>query len=262
MEGGDDNDNNNDEAVAIPQSDSITAATSPKATKHTVRRIKRRRPAAQDPYSDSLGKPPKRSKIVRPPYNQNDKGNNVDGSQKTPTIDESTHTEDPEEILYEIKNSGRARLKFKQLAALQPWHSLSSEESVPLDDKTIKVGNVVAVRCARRPDGVAKVTEIRRLDRERHLLLLAWYYTRDEIHRESGSSVALDMIWPLDAPFTYMLSSNRTIVMWDTLRGTASSEVMQRLCPDMFYITTNSTRRIHKTDSHRYKWMQGLLNLH
>jgi hypothetical protein len=129
---------------------------------------------------------------------------------------------------------------------------------------TIKVGNVVTVRCTGGRDGVAKVIEIRRLDHERHLLLLAWYYTRDEIQEESGSADAshLDRHWPLDASFTYMLSSNRTIAMWDTLRGTASSEVMEKLCPDMFYITTDSVRRVHKTSSHHYKWMRDLLNLH
>jgi hypothetical protein len=77
-------------------------------------------------------------------------------------------------------------------------------------------------------------------------LMLAWYYTGDEIQDEIGSNDTShpDRHWPLDARFTCMLSSNRTITMWDTLRGTASPEVLEKLCPDMFYITTDSVRRV------------------
>src|SRR5436190_14319633 len=113
---------------------------------------------------------------------------------------------------------------------------------------------------SRNPDGLAKVTDIRRLDHERHLLVLAWYYTREEIQSEFGGR-HLGAQWPRNAPFTYMLSSNRTITMWDTLHGKALPDVMAKLCPDIFYITTDFVRRISKAGHPHYKWMQKLLDL-
>jgi hypothetical protein len=58
-----------------------------------------------------------------------------------------------------------------------------------------------------------------------------------------------------------MLSSNRTISIWNALRGKALPEVMAKLCPDKFYIITNSIRKIYKAGNPNYKWMKKLLHL-
>jgi len=185
------------------------------------------------------------------------------GCNSTPKGQEDHFTndkdlEDHEELFYKIKNPGRKDLRVIPVAGGKLWSSLPSEVSALLDDWGFYVGDVVTVRCTGNPDSLAKVTDIRRLDHERHPLVLAWYYTGEEIQEEFEG---LDEQWPLNAPFAYMLSSNRTIVMLDTLRGKALPEVMSQLCPDMFYVTTNSVRKICKARHPHYKWMKKLLDL-
>ena len=121
----------------------------------------------------------------------------------------------------------------------------------------------MTIHCTGNPDGLAKVTDIRCLDHECRLLVLAWYYTRKEIQSEWGGNGKkhLDAQWLCNAPFTYMLSSNRTITMWDTLRGKALPDVMAKLWPDKFYVTTEFLRRICKAGHPYYEWMQKLLDL-
>ena len=77
-------------------------------------------------------------------------------------------------------------------------------------------------------------------------------YTRDEIKDELQSrhtilkqqQTHLDAQWPVYAPPTHMFSTNRTINMWDTIWGKVSPEVIAHLCPDKFYVITESIRKI------------------
>ena len=58
-----------------------------------------------------------------------------------------------------------------------------------------------------------------------------------------------------------MLSSNRTINIFNTLRGKVSPEAKAKLCLDKFYVTTDSIRKICKAGNPNYKWMEELLHL-
>ena len=177
--------------------------------------------------------------------------------------------EDFEEEFYKIEDPGAKDLRPTPIAGGKPWSSLPSKESALLDDWNVKIGDVVFVRCIGNRDGLAKVSDIKNLDNERYLLVLIWYYTREEIEEELRGSrkipkrrqAHLDAQWPSNAPFSHMLSSNRTINMWDTLRGKAPPEVMAKLCPNMFYVTTQSIRKICKAEHPNYKWMKQLLYL-
>jgi hypothetical protein len=181
----------------------------------------------------------------------------------------SPNTEDHEQEFYKIKNPGTKDLRPTPIAGSKPWNSLPSREFATLDDWKVNIGDVVYVRCTGNQDSLAKVSEIRYLGDERYLLVLVWYYTREEIKEELRGSrtiskrrqAHLDAQWPPDTPFSHMLSSNRTINMWDTLRGKASPKVMANLCPNKFYITTKSIRKIYKAGHPNYKWMKELLYL-
>ena len=138
-----------------------------------------------------------------------------------------------------------------------------------MDKWEFNIGDVVHVWCIGNQDSLAKVSDIRYLRHKCYLVVLTWYYTRDEIKKELWScrtipkqrQAHLDAQWLPDAPFTHMLSSNRTINMWNTLRRKASPEVMVNLCPDKFYVTTDSIRKIFKAGHPSYKWMKELLYL-
>ncbi len=122
------------------------------------------------------------------------------------------------------------------------------------------------VRCAGKPDGLAKVSEIRELGPECDLVVLAWYYPRDGIEEElrgprkvpKNRQAHLDVHWPANAQFDYMLSSNRTINMFNTLRRKAP---MAKVCLDKYYVTTEIIRKICNARNPNYKWMEKLLRL-
>jgi hypothetical protein len=146
-------------------------------------------------------------------------------------------------------------------------------ESTTLEDWKFNIGDPVYVRRTGNSDGLAKVSDIRRLGPKCYLVVLAWYYTRDDIREElrglrripKQRQADLDAQWPPYALFSYMLSSNRTLNIWDTLRGKASPEIMAKLCPDKFYVTTNNPnshiRKICKAEYPSYKLMEELLYL-
>jgi hypothetical protein len=79
------------------------------------------------------------------------------------------------------------------------------------------------IRLLKRRDssGLAKISSIKSLPDGRWLLVLVWYYSRPEIAQEFnvGRKIPkdrrehLNRFWPADAPYTHMLSNNRTITM-------------------------------------------------
>jgi hypothetical protein len=186
-----------------------------------------------------------------------------DDTEYDDTEDDDTEDDILEQEFYKIENSGEKDLRVTQIAGGKPWNSLPWKESATLDDWKFNIGDLVYVRCTGKPDGLAKVSEIRQLGPELTLVVTAWCYTRDGIEQElpEERQAHLDRYWPRGASFSYMLSSNRTITIWNAIRGKASPEVMAKLCPDKFYVTTNSFRKIYKAGNPNYKWMKKLLHL-
>lgn len=93
--------------------------------------------------------------------------------------------ENREQLLYEIENSGTKDMKPIPIDGGKPWDTLRPVVSASLDKWTFHVGDNVTVRCTEN-NGLTKVSNIRRLDQERYLLVLAWYYTREDIMKVPG----------------------------------------------------------------------------
>src|SRR5437667_1498070 len=71
----------------------------------------------------------------------------------------------------------------------------------------------------------------------------------------------LNCFWPSNAPYTPMLSTNCTITTWGAVQGKATPEIMQTICTDSIYVTTDSIRRIYKMSRPRYRWVKDILEL-
>ena len=175
----------------------------------------------------------------------------------------------PAEELYEIETEDVEEFNPKPIDGRTPWDSLPSSGFALLDDLTLNVGDTIFVCVTGREDGLAKVSEIKGLSDGRWLLVLFWYYTRREIEEELkvGCKIPgyhrdhLERLWPSNAQYTYMLSNNRTITMWDTAQRKATPEVMQMISTDSVYITTNSIRRIYEKSELDSRWMKDILDL-
>ena len=54
----------------------------------------------------------------------------------------------------------------------------------------------------------------------------------------------LDRMWPLKVRYKYMLSTNRTITIWDTAIERVPDSISKSLCYSAIYSTTPRSRRI------------------
>jgi hypothetical protein len=151
----------------------------------------------------------------------------------------------------------------------KPWNKLSHVDSAPLETWTIHIGDIVKVCSETDREEYAKVSEMRHLEDGRYMVVYTWLYTREEIRAEfeiDGTmpdllQKNLDERWPADATFRFMLSTNRTITLWDTAISRAPKDVIESLGHRFIYSTTPSKRFIWSVNNPRFRWMKKICDL-
>ncbi|KAL3712530.1 hypothetical protein TMatcc_001229 [Talaromyces marneffei ATCC 18224] len=187
-------------------------------------------------------------------------------SSPTPT---SSQIPPPAEVLYLTKSNGGRDLRPTPVEGAKPWNKLTRVDSAPLDTWTIHQGDIVKVCLETDREEYAKIIEIRRLEDGRHMVVYTWLYTREEIQTEfeiDGTlpdllQKNLDQRWPANATFRYMLSTNRTITLWDTAISRAPRDVIESLSRRFIYSTTPSKRFIWSVNNPRFNWMKKICDL-
>jgi hypothetical protein len=177
------------------------------------------------------------------------------------------HFAPPAQILYHLPTEGIKDFRPIPVGNAIPWEYLSNVASAPLGTWTIRCGDIVSVDLGHQGQDYAKVSDLRRLGDGRYIVVYMWLYTRDEIAQElqlngrmSPSAEAhIKKMWPADSWNRYILSTNRTITLWDTAIEKASAVIANSLCQDSFYSTTSNSRRIVEVSNPRYKWMKNEL---
>ncbi|KAL2845072.1 hypothetical protein BJY01DRAFT_247889 [Aspergillus pseudoustus] len=121
------------------------------------------------------------------------------------------------------------------------------------------------------PKAYAKVADLRCLGDGRYMAVYAWLYTREEIAAElktrTGGVVEktdLAMLrkkWPRRATFRYMLSTNRTVTLWNTAITRAPPSVVSSICGSSVYVTRRLERYIADIDDERLEWMRGIFHM-
>jgi hypothetical protein len=170
------------------------------------------------------------------------------------------------DILYLTSSDGGRNLSPRPADGVKPWRQLPRVHSAPLDTWNIHLGDIVKVLLEKDREGYAKISDMRSLEDERYMVVYTWLYTREEVQEEFETDGIipeilrknLDKRWPVDATFQYMLSTNRTVTLWDTAISRASREVVDSLCHSSIYSTTPSTRFIWSMNSRRFKWMKAI----
>lgn len=172
----------------------------------------------------------------------------------------------PAQELYYVSREGVESLQPLPRNGAKPWKSLRKSDLAPLESWTLRRGSIVNVD-AGNSTSPAKVSDIRCLDDGRYVVVYTWLYTREQIIEELEvdgklslrDRAHLDRMWPLGDRYRYMLSTNRTITLWDTAIGQAPEEVTSSLCYSAIYSTTPTSRRIWNVENPRYKWMKRIL---
>ena len=137
--------------------------------------------------------------------------------------------------------------------------------SAPLRTWTIRCGDIVSVDLGQRGQDYAKVSDLRRLDDGRYIIVYMWLYRRYEIAQElqvngrmpSNAETRLNNMWPANSRNQYILSTNRTITLWDTAIEKAPAVIASSICQDASYSTMSKSRRIVEAGNPRYKWMKN-----
>jgi hypothetical protein len=138
--------------------------------------------------------------------------------------------------------------------------SISAQGSGDDDDANIKSDPEDDPQC------YARVSDLRSLDDGRYMVVYTWLYTRAEIlaDLETGAGIDqddLDMLketWPSRAPFRYMLSTNRTVTLWDTAITHAPAPVGSSICDRSIYVTRPEERWIADINDPEVGWMRSI----
>ncbi|KAL6228853.1 hypothetical protein BDW75DRAFT_226121, partial [Aspergillus navahoensis] len=178
----------------------------------------------------------------------------------------------PAALLYRATGDGRRNFRPVAVKGQKSWNALKQVKSASLGTWDIKLYDIVTV-CQGRSEGYAKVTDLRDLKDGRFMVVYTWLYTREEISEEytgnNGVSLHLqenlEQRWPETAEFGYMLSSNRTVTLWDTAICRAPEEVASRICDSFVYLTTPSknitrNRWIYSVKDPRVRWLANILS--
>lgn len=155
------------------------------------------------------------------------------------------------------------------IAERKPWDQLPRALSAPLETWTLQLGETVEVNLGQEGRGYAKVSDIRHLGDGRFAVVYAWLYTRKDVISEflvdgklsRESRRHINHNWPHDAHYSYMVSTNRTITLWDTAIRAAPKYVLNEICQELVYRTTPRMRRMSSIHDRPMKWMKEILNL-
>lgn len=175
----------------------------------------------------------------------------------------------PAQVLYRVMRDGTADLRPIPLGTNLPWKSLPCVFSASLAEWEVNRGDIVIVDIGEERDDFAKVSDLRRLPDGRYVVVYAWLYTRGEICREferggvltPRSRNHINKMWPLDTSRKFMLSTNRTITLWDTAIAKAPENVTAGVFDDKIYSTTARSRRIVNVNDSHFKWMKEILRM-
>ncbi|KAJ0422926.1 hypothetical protein BJY00DRAFT_279104 [Aspergillus carlsbadensis] len=204
----------------------------------------------------------------------------------------------PAKLLYKDKGNGWDPLSPRAVNNASPWNQLIQVQSAKLETNTeepwtISLGDIVTVCVPENtqsissdgiktdpeddseddsegdPEAYAKVSDLRSLEDGRYMVVYTWLYTRAEIiadleTRAGISQDDLDMLkgrWPTTAPFRYMLSTNRTVTLWDTAITRAPASVVSSICDSSIYVTRPLERWIADINDPKIGWMRSIFDM-
>ncbi|KAJ5643564.1 uncharacterized protein N7484_006071 [Penicillium longicatenatum] len=173
------------------------------------------------------------------------------------------------QILYQVTGDGAAQLRPILVDRAAAWESLSVVSSAHLPRWTIHRGDIVIVDIGPKGMDYAKVSDLRRLSDGRYVIVYAWLYTRNEIARQlevdaklpAHAPVHLDSMWRPNAEHKMMLSTNRTMMIWDTAIAKAPKKITMSTCQYAIYNTTPLSRRIVSVDRPYFQWVRAILTM-
>ncbi|KAJ5902764.1 hypothetical protein N7495_003292 [Penicillium taxi] len=173
------------------------------------------------------------------------------------------------QILYQVIGDGAAQLRPIPLDRAAAWKSLSVVSSARLPRWTVHRGDIAIVDIGPKGIDYAKVSDLRHLSDGRYVVVYAWLYTRNEIARElevdarlpAHALVHFDSMWPPNTEHKLMLSTNRTITIWDTAIAKAPKKIATSICQYAIYNTTPLSRRIVRVDHPNFQWMREVLTM-
>src|SRR3981189_3630320 len=87
----------------------------------------------------------------------------------------------PAQLLYKTQREGVRDFRPESVNGAKPWQSLAKVTSAPLDTWDLHVGDVVAVHLDQGMEEYAKVSDLRRLEDGRFVVVYTWFYTRQNI---------------------------------------------------------------------------------
>ncbi len=195
-----------------------------------------------------------------------------------------------EEVLFEIPDEERGKKTEtpKRVKSAKEWAELKDVTSFKLRGQTFKVGDVVEVFIHEKKIELAKIVAAKDMEdgrgedgRGRIVVQYAWYFDRSDYVEEGGKL----KFWPtqrkrkgrkrmgrkrnrkgkkIERKMKYMLSSIRSLALWDTIQGKATPNDIASCWHDRFFSAPEGGPKeifIFPRDSSGNEWAEILLNM-
>ena len=153
--------------------------------------------------------------------------------------------------LYTIRNGGRKTYTVRRVRqSLPKWEDLQSLPSLSYTGQVYSIHDVVYIRMEDGRDEMAQIRQIRDLGNSRKVILVLWYYSREETRTLKGVDMSA---WPDES--LYMVSTCMQVLMWDTLNGKVEHGKVSMLANGKIVDVCSNSCRIYDHNDGSMEWL-------
>jgi hypothetical protein len=154
--------------------------------------------------------------------------------------------------LYTVCKNGHEDYSIERKTFKVPkWIELPILESTCHAGVTYKIKDTLYILLQdKQKNGVAKIRDIRDLLDGRNLILVSWYYSKDEARQWKCSNM---IEWPTGC--SHMLSTHLQVLMWDTANGKVTGEHLEQVVDKKIIHFRGKTAKIYDKSETEVRWL-------
>ena len=153
--------------------------------------------------------------------------------------------------LYTIRNGGGKNYTVRRVRqSLPKWEDLQSLASLSYTEQIYSIHDAVYILIEDGRDEMAQIRQIRDLGNGRKVILVLWYYSREETRTLKGINMSA---WPGES--LYMVSTRMQVLAWDTLNGKVGQAKVSLLADKKIVDVCSKSCRIYDHDDGSMEWL-------
>ena len=153
--------------------------------------------------------------------------------------------------LYTIRSGGEKTYTVRRVCqSLPKWEDLQSLPCLSYTEQVYSIHDVVYILMEDGRDEMAQIRQIRDLGNGRKVILVLWYYSREETKTLKGVNMSA---WPGES--LYMVSTRMQVLMCDTLNGKVEHGKVSMLADGKIVDVCSKSCRIYDHTDGSMEWL-------